>query len=349
MVCSICGQSGHNRRSCPQRGSTDPGNPLQRTTVRHPISQWAGLSLMPPPVNTVSSSTVNSVSNARTNMTASRSLRARKRWKKTIKNIINLKKFVKSSTLLFYNEEDLKYCYYSWLKIRDIKGHLTGNNITNHWKYQVYNMSASIIGGMIDISDIRNYLVLTKNACVMYHLSVNDARENSDKNRKINLINLKDQNYLVYWVVGNLMLDDIDNRENNINYMGMLSKKNNFKLKTTNGHRFYLVSHRLDLEPPYHPQTDKQFFIEPYLQINIHDDTKDEIYIDDGEKLSELNRWKFNALKLDYLIKELIKLGAKNNDVLDSVLDLHQDIKLDNVGEWYKDIAGVPSTFTNIT
>ena len=86
-----------------------------------------------------------------------------------------------------------------------------------------------------------------------------------------------------------------------------------------------------------------------YLQINIHDDIDKQIYIDDGEKLSELNRWKFNALKLDYLIREMIKLGAKNNETLDSVLDLHEDITLDEVSEWYKDIAGVPSKFTNIT
>jgi hypothetical protein len=115
------------------------------------------------------------------------------------------------------------------------------------------------------------------------------------------------------------------------------------------GHRFYLVPHRLDLEPPYHPQTDKQFFIEPYLQLNIHENTQKKIHIDEGEKLSELNRWKFNALKLDYIIKELIKLGAKNNETLDVILDLHEDIALDSVSEWYKDIAGVPSTFTNIT
>jgi len=347
MPCSICNGEGHNRRTCPQRGRTDTGLPLQRGARPPQHAGGAGLlSLMSPPVNTASSTD-------RSNLTGARrcdQLRARNRWKKTIKDIINLKRFVKSSTLLFYNEEDLKYCYLSWLKIKDIRGgHLTGGNITNHWKYQVYNMSSSIIGGMIDISDIRNYLVLTKNACVIYHLSVSDDREEKDKNTTVNLINLKDDNYLIYWVIGNLMIDDIDNRENNIKYMGMLSKKSNFKLKTGNGHRFYLVPHRLDMAPPYHPQTDRQFFIEPYLQINIHDGTKEEIYIDDGAKLSETNRWKFNALKLDYLIKELIKLGAKSNETLDVVLDLHQDIKLDYVGEWYKDIAGVPSTFTNIT
>ena len=131
--------------------------------------------------------------------------------------------------------------------------------------------------------------------------------------------------------------------------MGILRKNDIFGLNTMIGHRFYLVPHRLDMEPPYHPETDKQFFIEPYLQLNIHENSKKEIYIDEKDNLSELNKWKFNALKLDYLIKEMIKLGAKNNDVLECILDLHEDIKLDTVSEWYKDIAGIPSKFTNIT
>ena len=165
-------------------------------------------------------------------------------------------------------------------------------------------------------------------------------KENKKK-KKIKLINMRNDNYLIYWVVGNIMIEDIDSKkENSINYMGILRKNDTFGLNTMIGHRFYLVPHRLDIEPPYHPETDKQFFIEPYLQLNIHEGSSKEIHIDDGEKLSELNRWKFNALKLDYLIRELIKLGAKNNETLDVVLDLHEDIKLDNVSEWYKDIAG---------
>jgi len=167
--------------------------------------------------------------------------------------------------------------------------------------------------------------------------------------KTIKLINMRNENYLIYWVMGNLMIEDLDSKENPINYIGMIRKNDTFKVSTINGHRFYLVPHKLDLEPPYHPLTDKQFFIEPYLQLNIHEGSNKEIYIDEGEKLSELNRWKFNALKLDYLIRELIKLGAKNNETLDVVLDLHEDIVLDSVSEWYKDIAGVPSTFTNIT
>ena len=64
--------------------------------------------------------------------------------------------------------------------------------------------------------------------------------------------------------------EDLDSKENPINYIGMLRKNDTFKVSTINGHRFYLVPHRLDIDPPYHPLTDKQFFIEPYLQLNIH-------------------------------------------------------------------------------
>ena len=74
-----------------------------------------------------------------------------------------------------------------------------------------------------------------------------------------------------------------------------------------------------------------------------------EIIIDDVSKLSELNHWKFNALKLDYLLREIIRLGGeKNTDGMRTVLDLHQDIKLNNVEEYEKDIAGIPSELTNI-
>ena len=115
------------------------------------------------------------------------------------------------------------------------------------------------------------------------------------------------------------------------------------------GHRFYLVPHRLNIDPPYHPQTDKQFFIQPYCEINIHEGTKNVTFIDNIDQLSETNRWKFNALKLDYLLREIIRLGGKNNDSLEPILDLHEDIQLEEVSDTIKDIAGVPSKMTNIT
>lgn len=314
MVCSICGQNGHNRRTCPHRNTTGLVN--QRVGPVPPRD---------PPPN-------------RLTLEGRRAL-TRKFWKTTIKTIINLKRFVKVSLLLDENNEDLKYAYFHWLKNKDLY---------TLFPCYPYSFSACIVGILdLEYSQHKIQIINTTNtACLIFHKERNPIIDNS---KKIKLINMRNENYLIYWVYGNIMVEDIDSKENHINYMGMLRKNNTFGLNTMIGHRFYLIPHRLDSEPPYHPQTDKQFFIEPYLQLNIHEDSKKEIYIDDKDKLSELNRWKFNALKLDYLIRELIKLGAKNNETLDVVLDLHEDIILDEVGEWYKDIAGVPSTFTNVT
>jgi len=310
MVCSICGQNGHNRRTCPQRNTTGLVN-----QINMPIR--------------------------------SRRILTRKFWKITIKTIIYFQRFVKVSLLLDNNRDDLKYAYFHWLKIKEF--FKRSATILSSLSFDTY-----IVGILnLDFTRVAMHLPTatasfqnTNQACLKFHKKKNPIKDNK---KEIKLINLREENYLIYWVSGNLMVEDIDNRENYIGYLGMLRKNDTFVLNTMIGHRFYLVPHRLDLEPPYHPQTDKQFFIEPYLQLNIHEDSKKEIHIDNGEDLSELNRWKFNALKLDYLIRELIKLGAKNNETLDIVLDLHEDITLDSVSEWYKDVAGVPSIFTNIT
>ena len=174
-------------------------------------------------------------------------------------------------------------------------------------------------------------------------------RTQGDVRKVINFMNLRDENYLIYWVVGNYLVQDLDEGENDIKYIGLVKKGCKFEVKTLDGHRFYLIPHRLDIDPPYHPQTDKQFFLSPYCEINIHEGTNKITFIDDKDQLSEINRWKFNALKLDYLLREIIRLGGKNNDTLEPILDLHEDIQIEEVSDIIKDIAGVPSKMTNIT
>lgn len=261
-------------------------------------------------------------------------------WKVSTMSIIDLIRFLKVSLNLNHHKEKLKYAYLYWLRIKDLFVGFFPNS------YSLGEVIVRILNSNNNSQYKIQILNNTTQACLEFHKTRNPVKDNK---KLIKLINMKKENYLVYWVAGNLMVEDLDSKENHVGYMGILRKNDTFGLNTMIGHRFYLVPHRLDYDPPYHPQTDKQFFIDPYLQLNIHEGSPKEIYIDDGENLSELNRWKFNALKLDYLIRELIKLGAKNNETLDVVLDLHEDIKLDSVSEWYKDIAGVPSTFTNIT
>ena len=170
-----------------------------------------------------------------------------------------------------------------------------------------------------------------------------------ETNFNVVIHNTKSENYLIYWVMGNYLIEDLDRIENEVRFMGIIHKGGQFSVKTIVGHRFYIIPHRLNSPPNHHPRTDKEFIVEPYYMINIHDKSEDKLFIDEKGSLSQMNKWKFNALKLDYLLREVIKLGGKNNDVLASILDLHEDIKLDGVSEGEKDMAGIPSALTNIT
>ena len=64
---------------------------------------------------------------------------------------------------------------------------------------------------------------------------------------------------------------------------------------------------------------------------------------------TELEKWREAALKGDYLLKQLIRLGIGENETYEPIIDLHQDIILPEHTESDKEIAGIPSVFTNIT
>jgi len=195
---------------------------------------------------------------------------------------------------------------------------------------------------------------------------VNDfANENNENNQNndinefgtidkfdVSIHNMKDMNYTLYLVSGNMIIWDLDTTENDLHYLGICVSNSTYDMKRCVGARILVIPHGKSIEhPEFHPPTDKKLWEKPYCVINIkesHKNNKD-IYIDDGDQLSELNRWKFNALKLDFLLKEVIKLGGKNYDNLEPILDLHQDIQLNDHNEFEKERSGIPSTFTNLT
>jgi len=166
---------------------------------------------------------------------------------------------------------------------------------------------------------------------------------------RVNLCNLKDQNYLLYWVNGNSTFMELDQMENDIRFKGILMANSTMSLDMLPGDRYHLVPYTMNEPPPYHPRTDRQFFIPPYVTLDIKEQVPSVIHIDDGGKLSEKNDWKFKALRMDYLLKQMIKLGGMSYDNMEPILDLHQDIKIPYHSEFEKEQAGIPSTFTNIT
>ena len=146
---------------------------------------------------------------------------------------------------------------------------------------------------------------------------------------------------------GNANLDFI---ENEILYIGLSLAKSSFTIKAYPGYRFHFIPYTMIIDPPYHPATDKQFFIPPYATLDIFGDTHLQLYLDNKISLSKESQWKFIAIKQNYLLQELIKLGGMNHDSLSPILDLVQDIHLpEKIDESTKDFAGVPSTFTNLT
>ena len=59
--------------------------------------------------------------------------------------------------------------------------------------------------------------------------------------------------------------------------------------------------------------------------------------------------WKKSALKLNFLMNELKRLGADKHDTYSCILDLHQDIDIPYHDEIDKENAGIPSILTNPT
>ena len=105
---------------------------------------------------------------------------------------------------------------------------------------------------------------------------------------------------------------------------------------------------RIPLGTPRPPNSSLRSLTEGEDVINIYQGMDTNIKLDAGLELSEMNKWKFNALKLDYLLKEVIRLGGMNHENIAPILDLHQDIALDECGEFDKEQAGVPSELTNV-
>ncbi len=65
-------------------------------------------------------------------------------------------------------------------------------------------------------------------------------------------------------------------------------------------------------------------------------------------KKTEVQQWRECGLKSLFLLDELIKLGAKNNDTYATILDLVQDIPVPRHEQIDRENAGIPSAFTNI-
>ena len=336
MVCGICGQAGHNRRTCPI---------ITSAAASTAVAFAESLSLNPS-LNT---------------LTPIASRKARRRWRRSYRTIRRMRRFINYSYecigpppptpdgewIGFVPIEDIRIIYPTWLKMRKAFANddwFTPKIIEMLWSGPPAHRTNQLINTLyVNIQVVRN-------RCFVLYRELHPQDIVNSVQSTIMFHNLKSSNYLIYWVIGNNLHEELDALENRLKYIGLLPKMGTFPVRSTQiGHRFYVIPHRLDTEPPYHPETDKQFLVEPYCQIDVHEGTGSSVIIDDKDQISPLNHWKFGALKLDYLLKEMIKLGGKEHELFGSILDLHEDIQLKEVSEVEKEVAGIPSKLTNIT
>ena len=87
--------------------------------------------------------------------------------------------------------------------------------------------------------------------------------------------------------------------------------------------------------------------------INVTQSMKDNYVIDFNPKislgLSEKNKAMISLLKMDYLLKQMIRLGGLEDDNFGTILDLHQDIEVPEYTNLDLEVAGLPNELTNLT
>ena len=132
--------------------------------------------------------------------------------------------------------------------------------------------------------------------------------------------------------------------ENDIKFIGILEPRTLFKLKSFTGYKYQIYDEYSDIPD--------EIFIEDTINDkilinNIRDNTLN-ISIPTSKRLSSINENLISTLKLNYLIKQLIRLGAMEDENYGCILDLHKDIKIPEHDDLDLEAAGLPNQiFTN--
>ena len=97
--------------------------------------------------------------------------------------------------------------------------------------------------------------------------------------------------------------------------------------------------------------SESDYFVAGDFKLGDYDDVGGHFHIiKEYEKpKTELELWKECGLKSLFLLKEIERMGGKKNPNIEPILDMVQDITLPPHTEMDKELAGVPSVFTNLT
>ena len=171
--------------------------------------------------------------------------------------------------------------------------------------------------------------------------------------------NCNDYPVILFWIGNNIRLDqevkskymshieagsDIDIRSFSTNVfvaihqqevidkMNTMDENGIIKLKLSDYQYHSIIEVSKSLLPDGSQQ--KEFYLEPKPYT---------------KKKTELEQWKECGIKSMFLLHELDRLGVSKNDNYACIMDMVQDITVPEMTEFDKELAGVPSTFTNVT
>ena len=177
--------------------------------------------------------------------------------------------------------------------------------------------------------------------------------------KELKIINLESKSFEIFIVEGNNNINDLDNQPNKIYHLGTLNSRSMLPMISFTGYRYIIVD-KESLKNKY-----SKIWVESKIsfknthknisEINILENMTDNIlinYMDDKlttDKLNDINKSLFSSLKMNFLIKEMIRLGGLDNPNFEPILDLHQDITMPKYDLIDLEAAGVPNEFTNIT
>ena len=173
------------------------------------------------------------------------------------------------------------------------------------------------------------------------------ARQARDKRKSYKVHNNNPYSVYLYWShIGSDTLTYfvwLDGEENDYDFKALPNHRiiafpaSEFSFTPTRGSEFKL--------------SESDYFVAGDFKLGDYDDAGGHFHIiKEYEKpKTELELWKECGLKSLYLLKEIERMGGKQNPNLEAILDMVQDIMLPPHTEMDKELAGVPSVFTNIT
>jgi len=137
--------------------------------------------------------------------------------------------------------------------------------------------------------------------------------------------------------------------DNSIRYTHHIEAFGSTTIKAMTNHRLVFIPISESLNKQTIDLSNDNYFIAGDFNLCDFDNIPIHITKEYKQPKRELDKWKECGLKSLFLLKELDRLGATKYDNLAPIMDMIQDIQLPDHTELDKDVAGVPSVFTNLT